>query len=75
MGKRVRIPAGNTTNEHYNFVVTKPLVADYSSRKGSKMDRPCRSYSYMNTQVSITSIGLVTFLKTVKGAPNIFIYR
>ena len=22
----VRIPAGNTTNEHYNFVVAKPLV-------------------------------------------------
>ena len=26
MGKMVRIPAGNTTNEHYNFVVAKPLV-------------------------------------------------
>ena len=27
MGKMVRIPAGNTTNEHYNFVVAKPLVS------------------------------------------------
>ena len=26
MGKMVQIPAGNTTNEHYNFVVAKPLV-------------------------------------------------
>ena len=26
MGKMVRIPAGNTTNEHYNFVVAKPIV-------------------------------------------------
>ena len=26
MGKVVRIPAGNTTNVHYNFVVAKPLV-------------------------------------------------
>ena len=26
MWKRVRIPAGNTTNVHYNFVVAKPLV-------------------------------------------------
>ena len=26
MGKMVRIPAGNITNLHYNFVVAKPLV-------------------------------------------------
>ena len=29
MWKMVRIPAGNTTNVHYNFVVAKPLVVNY----------------------------------------------
>ena len=37
MGKVVRIPAGNTTNEHYNFVVAKPLV--YIKVPGLQLNR------------------------------------
>ena len=35
MGKMVRIPAGNTTNEHYNFVVAKPLVCHVKIERGN----------------------------------------
>ena len=33
--KVVRIPTGNTTYVHYNFVVAKPLVYIYQSKKKS----------------------------------------
>ena len=36
MGKVVRIPAGNTTNVHYNFVVAKPLVFIIESKQNTK---------------------------------------
>ena len=32
MWKVVRIPAGNATNVHYNFVVAKPLVLRYLTK-------------------------------------------
>jgi len=38
MGKVVRIPAGNTTNVHYNFVVAKPLVFNNLHFRGKKKE-------------------------------------
>ena len=33
MWKVVQIPAGNTTNVHYNFVVAKPLAYEITKSK------------------------------------------
>ena len=54
MWKMVRIPAGNTTNVHYNFVVAKPLVflkeentkfqyaTTHQATPGNKQQTPCK---------------------------------
>ena len=66
MGKVVRIPAGNTTNVHYNFVVAKPLV---TIKRNGKLCHSFHSNDYVYRRKEVKASGVAYFVCTVDKCP------